>query len=190
MPQKTTTNARSSITISEASEDDEPSRILLATASKHGSTEEIGTKVAEILSRKGYHVDTISVDEDANISAYDVVIIGSAVYAGSWMRQADQFLRHNADDLAARPIWLFSSGPVGDDANPDTQEIMHMNEYMPLTKCVEHKIFCGNISADKLSLAEKLVIKTLKVQYGDYRDWDEITKWARSIARHLQKAPK
>lgn len=190
MPQESTTNNRSSITISEASADDEPSRILIVTASKHGSTEEIGAKISEVLTRRDYHVDTISVDEDANISAYDVVIIGSAIYAGSWMRSADTFLRHNADDLAARPIWLFSSGPVGRDADPDSQEIMHMNEYLALTRCVEHKIFCGSISADKLSLPEKLVIKTLKVEYGDYRDWDEITKWARSIARHLRKTKK
>lgn len=165
-------------------------RILITVASKHGSTEEIGDSIAQTLLEKGFLVDVLPLQEASEFSLYDGVIVGSAIYAGNWMKTAHTFITNNAEELASRPVWLFSSGPIGTHPEPEHQEIMHMNEYMQRTKCVEHRIFSGSISADKLSLAEKLVVRALKVDYGDYRDWDEITKWARSIARHLKKTRK
>lgn len=167
---------------------EEPPRILVTIASKHGSTEEIGKVIGQRLQDQGFVIEIRSIKEAPDPSPYAAVVVGSAVYAGSWMKPAHMYILRNAPQLANRPIWLFSSGPIGTHPEPQKQEIMHMNEYIQRTKCVEHKVFNGSIAAEKLSLAEKLVVKALKVEYGDYRDWKVINSWAQSIARHLQNA--
>lgn len=40
----------------------------------------------------------------------DAVVIGSAICYGKWLRPALRFLHEHEAELAARPVWLFSSG--------------------------------------------------------------------------------
>src|SRR5215207_6285463 len=94
-------------------------KILVAYASKHGSTAEIAGAVAEALSATGLHVDCREAAEIGSLHPYDAVVLGSAVYMKRWRREARRFLRRHAAELAERPFWIFSSGPVGDPANDD-----------------------------------------------------------------------
>ena len=52
------------------------------------------------------------------VEEFDAVVLGSAVYMGQWMRPARELAERSAAALAARPVWLFSSGPVGEPAKP------------------------------------------------------------------------
>jgi menaquinone-dependent protoporphyrinogen oxidase len=44
----------------------------------------------------------------------DAVVLGSAIYAGPWLKPARTLLGERVDELASRPTWLFSVGPIGD----------------------------------------------------------------------------
>src|SRR4051794_9657417 len=90
--------------------------VLVTFASKHGSTAEIAERIAETLSTCGLQVDCMEAGEVESLAGYDAVILGSAVYMRRWRREARKFLHRFADDLAQRPFWVFSSGPVGDPA--------------------------------------------------------------------------
>ena len=59
--------------------------------------------------------------EVAIIESYDAVIIGSAVYTGHWLAPAKDLVYRYLDVLASRPVWLFSSGPVGDPSGKLSQ---------------------------------------------------------------------
>jgi len=48
------------------------------------------------------------------VDGFDAVVLGSAVYAGHWLKPARELVDRSRDALAARPVWLFSSGPIGD----------------------------------------------------------------------------
>src|SRR5579859_4427812 len=89
-------------------------RVLVSVASERGSTTEIARVIGEKLAASHITVDIIPPAAVDSIDGYDAVILGSAVYVGHWLAPASDFAVRFRDPLAARPVWLFSSGPVGD----------------------------------------------------------------------------
>src|SRR5690242_11061814 len=89
-------------------------RILVAYASKYGSTMEIAQKIGEVLHEAGLKVNVLPVEKVTDITPFDAVVLGSAVYAGSWRKEAVTFLEEYKTLLAKIPVWLFSSGPMGE----------------------------------------------------------------------------
>ncbi len=74
--------------------------------------------MGEVLSERGFEVTVIPPEEAGSIEDYDAVVLGSAVYMGKWMKPATELVDRSGEALAARPVWLFSSGPVGDPPKP------------------------------------------------------------------------
>jgi menaquinone-dependent protoporphyrinogen oxidase len=87
--------------------------------------------------------------------------------------------------LAARPVWLFSSGPVGDPPKPE-EDPVDVAEILAATRAREHRVFAGKLVRQQLSFPEKAIVSALRVPEGDFREWTEITSWATGIATALQ----
>src|ERR1700738_4761509 len=92
-------------------------KILVAVASRHGSTHEIADALALELEMAGHDVDVQAIEDSPTVEGYDAAVIGSAVYMGKWLPQAEQFVDRHQAQLAAMPVWLFSRGP-GDGHPP------------------------------------------------------------------------
>jgi menaquinone-dependent protoporphyrinogen oxidase len=90
--------------------------VLVAYASRHGATQGIVERIAETLKATGIDAKAQPVASVKGAEGYDVFVIGSAAYMFHWLREAVALVRHNRGVLAARPVWLFSSGPLGTDA--------------------------------------------------------------------------
>ena len=88
--------------------------ILVTYASKYGATQEIAEKIGDVLRQAGLQADVLPVDGIRDLTPYQAVILGSAVYIGKWPKEAVAFLQTNEKILADRPVWLFSSGPTGE----------------------------------------------------------------------------
>jgi menaquinone-dependent protoporphyrinogen oxidase len=159
--------------------------ILVTYASKHGSTQDIADRIAAALRRHGHEVIVQPVHAVANPAAYEAVILGSAVYFGSWLKEATEFARRHRDALAARPVWLFSSGPLGDTPPVDPKEIVELQAAIHPRG---HRTFVGSLDRHDLSFAERMIVKAVKAPDGDFRDWDDIDTWAESIAQTLMSA--
>ena len=154
--------------------------VIVIAASKHGATAEIGRRIGEVLRSRG-NVVTIEPPERAVVTGYDVVVLGSAVYAGHWLPAARDLVERSGAELASRPTWLFSSGPVGDPPKPQ-EDPVDVAPILDATKAVEHRIFAGRIDRGTLSFPERAIVAALRVPSGDFRPWEEIETWAHGIA--------
>jgi menaquinone-dependent protoporphyrinogen oxidase len=162
-------------------------RVLVAAASRHGATLEIAEEVGRCLAAAG-SVDVRELPAaDLDVAAYDAVVVGSAVYMGHWLEPARYFVSCHASVLCERPVWLFSSGPVGAPLKPEEDSV----DAAPLLSACharEHRVFPGALTRSSLGFAERAVVAALRVPDGDFRDWDAVRDWAASIGQALQEA--
>ena len=93
-------------------------RVLVTAASKHGGTAEIAAAIGRALAEHAVDVEVTAIEDTAGVENYGAVVLGSAVYAGHWLESATEFVEDHATQLAGRPVWLFSSGPIGVPPKP------------------------------------------------------------------------
>jgi menaquinone-dependent protoporphyrinogen oxidase len=165
--------------------------ILVTYASKYGATKEIAQKIGEVLRQAGLLVDVLPVDGMRDLSSYNAVILGSAVYVGRWQKESAEFLRSNEKTLASRPVWIFSSGPTGEGDPVELVEGQRLPAALqPIADRIQPRdiaVFHGYINPSKINFIEKWSIKSLvKKPFGDFRDWEAITSWATSIAETMK----
>lgn len=163
-------------------------RVLIAVASKHGATQGIGAEIARVVRECGLEAELLSVDEVNGLDGRDAIVLGSAVYMGHWMPEAVAFVDRHLADLAKRPVWIFSSGPLGDPPK-GTIDQAHLDRLLVDTGARDHQLFAGSIDPDDLGLKEKMVTKVVRTPTGDFRDWNAIEAWARTIAAELVGHP-
>jgi len=167
------------------------SQVLVAYATKYDATAEIAEKIGEVLRQAGLRTDVLEVDDVDDLSSYQAVVLGSAVYIGKWRKEAVKFLKANEKTLAERPVWLFSSGPVGEG---DPVELLDGWRFPEAQQDIADRIqprdigvFHGMLDVKKLNAVEKWMIKNVKSPVGDFRDWEAITAWATAIADALKE---
>jgi menaquinone-dependent protoporphyrinogen oxidase len=163
-------------------------RVLVAVASPHGSTREIAGAIAETLTGAGLEVDLRDVAEVKDLTPYDAVVLGSAVYMGHWVREARCFATDRAEELRRRRVWLFSSGPVGRTSG-DGSDPVEVAPLLEETGAWEHRLFAGRLSSKDLGVCARLVAKLVRARDEDSRDWDAIAGWGREIAQALAGSP-
>jgi menaquinone-dependent protoporphyrinogen oxidase len=159
-------------------------KILVTVATRHGSTGEIGEIVASVLRDAGHTVETQSPEKVIALDGFDAVVLGSAVYAGRWLQSARAFVDRHATGLVARPVWLYSSGPIGDPPMPEGEppEVVALVDRLAARA---HRSFAGRLDHDRLGPLERTITTVLRAPDGDFRDWDAIRRWADEIAREL-----
>jgi menaquinone-dependent protoporphyrinogen oxidase len=174
--------------------------ILVSYASKYGSTQGIAERIGATLKAEGLDVDVMPVMSAHDLAGYDAFVIGSAAYLGSWLKEARQFVLRNREVLMTKPVWLFSSGPLGtatvDKQGRDVLVTSEPKEFAELEQSLRprgRRVFFGALDRKKLRgmhrffalapASEKLLLE------GDFRDWRQIDEWAKSIANELAAIP-
>jgi menaquinone-dependent protoporphyrinogen oxidase len=164
----------------------ERSRILVSAGSKHGSTAEIADRIAAVLTERGHDTDIAAPEDVTDLSGYDAVVLGSAVYAGHWVASAKQ-LADRIAELSPQPeTWIFSSGPIGDPPKPE-EDPVDVAPILEATSARDHHVFSGKIDKAKLSFGERAIVVAVRAPEGDFRDWNDIESWANEIADHLTR---
>ena len=160
--------------------------VLVAAASKHGATREIAETIGRVLAERGVETEVLDVGQVADAAGYEAVVLGSAIYMGTWLEPARTFVEEHGDELAARPTWLFSSGPVGSPPQPPPDKAVQIDPILARTRAREHRLFAGRIDKHDLGLAERTVMRAVRATEGDFRNWDDVTAWAAGIANALR----
>jgi len=159
--------------------------VLVAYASKHGSTQGIAERIAEKLRQLGKQAEARLMDAVTDLGSYEAFVIGSAVYYGSWLKEATEWVHRHQAVLASHPVWLFSVGPLGTEVKDAEPQPKEMAEFQQVLKPRDHCIFFGALDHTKLSFAERMVVKAVRAPEGDFRDWQAVDDWAAYIARDL-----
>jgi menaquinone-dependent protoporphyrinogen oxidase len=119
-----------------------------------------------------------------SLEGIDGAVIGSGIYAGRWLGPAKDLLDRHAGELRRRPVWLFSSGPLGDPPFPggEPADGETMREFVGAR---EDHVFAGRLERDDLGVGERLMARVVHAPAGDFRPWPEIRSWAAGIAEQL-----
>jgi len=169
-------------------------RVLVSAASRHGATAEIARAIGQVLEEHGLAVAVIAPGDVRSLDGYDAVIIGSAVYMGHWLDPAKELVHRLGDALTDRPVWLFSSGPVGKPsgklARSMDQDPADLPALLEATHSRDHRRFAGKLDRRGLSLPQRASLLVFRGLNGDFRDWADIRHWAEGIAGQLALAPR
>lgn len=156
-------------------------RILVTVASKHGATAEIGDWIGEALRGEGHAVDRVEPDDVGALSGYDAVVLGSAVHVGRWLVPARRLAQRRFAELRRVPVWLFSSGPVGNPPQPadEPEDAVRIRDGLGAR---EHRVFPGRLAPEGLDWVERTIVGMVRASDGDFRDPDAVRRWAHEIA--------
>jgi menaquinone-dependent protoporphyrinogen oxidase len=167
--------------------------VLVTAATKHGATGEIARAIGTALTERGVPAVVLPPEEVDDIGGYDAVVLGSAVYAGHWLPAAMALVDRGTDAWTGRPVWLFSSGPVGDPDRWLTQKMgadpMDLPKVRAATGAREHRMFPGKLDRETLPFAQRLALSIVRGMQGDFRDWDTVRFWSAGIADALRESP-
>ena len=160
--------------------------VLVVYASRHllngGDRERIAAAMcdAAAMRRRGRQ------PRSTTCPATAAVVLGSAVYAKRWQRDARAFARRHDGALRDMPVWLFSSGPFGAPEQHPTAPTPPVAER--LTKQLgarEHVMFGGRVPTDPGNFVERAMLKNTPPAKRDARDWPAIEAWARGVAEQV-----
>jgi menaquinone-dependent protoporphyrinogen oxidase len=165
-------------------------RVLVTAASRHGATAEMATFLAGCLTesaggrRCGLSAVAIPVERRPDPSRYDAVVLASGVYAGRWLESARHYAAEYVSALRTRPVWLMSSGPIGEPPFPPDEA----HDAGPIASSISaraHRTFPGRLDKQLLGIGERAMVTAMRAPVGDFRDWDALRTWAEEIATEL-----
>jgi menaquinone-dependent protoporphyrinogen oxidase len=176
-------------------------KALVVYGTRGGSTKQIAGEIGKVFGGQGYAVtvkdakDTKGVD----VNEFDLIVVGSSVWATKWKRQATGFLKRNARRLADKKVALFSSGMAGDDpAKMDyaNESIAKTAAKFPAIRPLALAYFGGCVDFASPSFMARFMANMMKKDFEkkgidtskpvDHRDWDAIRKWAADVAAKAQ----
>ncbi len=161
-------------------------RVLVTWGSKRGGTEGIARIIAEELVREGHEVDLLAPKKALDARGFDAAIVGGALYANRWHKDARRFVARRERDLRRVPTWFFSSGPLDETANralvPPTKQVEILMERIGAQS---HVTFGGRLTLDARGFPASAMAKKVA---GDYRSPERIRVWAREVASAMKSA--
>ncbi|MFD4560125.1 flavodoxin domain-containing protein [Streptomyces sp. NPDC058469] len=163
-----------------------PTSVLVAYGTTNGSTAQIAEAVTEVLRKEGLAADLLPARSVVDVTAYGAVVVGSGLYAGRWHRDARRFVSRHSRQLAERPLWFFSSGPLDASASErDIPPVHGVRRAMTRLGARDHATFGGCLEEGAKGRIAQSIVRNGKG--GDFRDFGAIEAWAARIADELLK---
>jgi menaquinone-dependent protoporphyrinogen oxidase len=158
--------------------------VLVAYASRHGTTHEVARAIANRLHTIGVHVELAPAAEIDSLARYGAVVLGGALYLGRWHHDARAFLRRHRAELVTVPVAVFALGPrtLGDaDLQSSRDQLERALSRFPDIAPLDVAIFGGAIEPGTL----RFPLNHLSA--FDARDWVAIALWADEVAACLEQ---
>ncbi len=177
-------------------------KALVAYGTKYGSTEKVAEEISSVIRDGGSAATVLDLRsrKHLDIDGFDLVIVGSGICIGSWSKGAQRFLEENRGKLAGKRVALFAcSGDMifGRSTIEECQR-MYLDDVAKkygIENPVSTALFGGEMDFDKYGFLVKAVLKKVGASKNledkgvdlskpyDFRDWDEIRRWAKSLLK-------
>jgi menaquinone-dependent protoporphyrinogen oxidase len=157
--------------------------ILIAYATRYGSTQEVAEAITTVLRQDGIKVDIQPMQAVKNLDNYSGIVLGAAIYNGRWHPEAHKFLSKYQETLRQLPVAIFALGPLTttDAAMLRSRRQLDMElEKYPWLHPVAVEMFVGKSDPAKLGILDRLFSKA-----SDYRDWQAVRSWANALPAQL-----
>jgi menaquinone-dependent protoporphyrinogen oxidase len=158
-------------------------KILVAYASKCGSTAEVAAKIGETIATKGFEVDVKPAREVTSLDGYQSVVLGSAIRMGQWLPDALNFARKFQTELSGLPVSIFCVHLLnsGDTQDEKAARVVYTTPIKKVVNPQKEAFFTGKTDLAKMSFFDRTLSKLLKAQNEDKRDWNAIQNWATEL---------
>ena len=165
-------------------------RILVAYASKCGSTSHVAEAIGETLADGKASVDVVPIVDAPDVSGYDAVIVGSSIRMGEWLPEAVSFVKGNKEELDRVPTAFFTVCLTMREDTPENREIVagYVAPVREIVQPVSEGMFAGALDYAKIPAAMRAILKARRAPAGDFRDWNAIRAWAESLRSNLLTA--
>jgi menaquinone-dependent protoporphyrinogen oxidase len=170
--------------------------VLVAYATRYGSTQEVAEAVAATLREGGLEVAIQPMEKVRTLEEYSAVVLGAPLYMGRWHKDALDFLSRQQEALRKRPVAIFALGPLHDDevewqGSRATLE-NELAKFAWLTP-IALEMFGGKYDPLRLGFSHRLLAALPAsplhgLPASDIRDWTTIRAWASNLAAKLQPA--
>ena len=158
--------------------------ILVAFGSQRGGTEGLAALAADGLRQEGFTVDVVPARAAKDVDPYEAVIVGGALYAFRWNRDARRFTKRHAHELRQRPTWFFSSGPLDESATQkDIPPVKGVQALMDRVHARGHVTFGGRLTPDARGFPASAMAKK---NSGDWRNPEHVRTWTHQVATELR----
>jgi menaquinone-dependent protoporphyrinogen oxidase len=160
-------------------------KTLIAVASKHGATAEMGQIIAQELESLGIETVLSEPAKVTSLAGTDCVVLGSGIYVARLLPAVTALAYRWSDWLLAHPVYLFGSGPLDASAEGASQLPYEARQLARLLGARSAKLFGGRLDISELRPTERALIRMSGAPPGDYRDLDSVRRWAREIGSDM-----
>ncbi len=172
------------VTLSESAYGDQnmTKKVLVAYASKCGSTGEVASAIGRTLAQNGVRVDVLPLKKVTDLSDYQAVFVGSAIRVAKWLPEAVSFVSENRAILQRVPTAYFTvcMTMARDTPANRAKAAGFIEPVRAVLAPAAEGYFAGKVDFKRLSFIEGTLLKAKGGIEGDFRDWDKITNWAQS----------
>jgi menaquinone-dependent protoporphyrinogen oxidase len=165
--------------------------VLVAYATRHGSTQEVAEAVAAELRERGLAVNIQPMRKVRTLEGYGAAVLGTAIYMFRLHKDARRFLSRHRQDLTKRPVAIFALGPFNDEEKEWQGVRAQLDKELaqfPWFTPVAREIFGGKFDPAELRFPYNLVPYLKRLPASDIRDWEAIRAWASNLAEKFQRA--
>ena len=165
-------------------------RILVAYATRYGSTADVAEAIGDELRKAGETVDVRPFTDIADLSPYRAAVIGSPIYMGKWLPESQVFIEKNQQFLRTIPVAYFAVGLTVKEGTPELirKAEASMDQVRLLVNPVEVGVFPGKLETGRLTIADRAIVKLIRAEAGDFRDLAAVRAWAQAVREKIAQA--
>jgi len=162
-------------------------KILVAYASRAGSTGEVAEAIGKVLCEGGAAGDVRLAKDVTDLSPYRAVVVGSAIRVGKWLPEAVEFVETHREALGRMPLAYFAVClTLKEDTEENRREVSaYLDPVCEMVQPVDVGLFAGGMDYSKLPFILRVMMKAMKSPKGDFRNWEAIRAWAGQVRDRL-----